>query len=65
MRKIVRKVIKFSDRLKSYGVPALWHMTRLDNLESILRKGIFCRNLMRDQVSYQDISNPDVQMRRI
>lgn len=56
--------MKFSECLKSYGVTALWHMTHLNNLESILDKGIFCKNSMQSQAAYRDISDPDVQSRR-
>ena len=56
--------MKFGECLKSYGVTALWHMTHLSNLESILDKGLFCKNLANNQVVYRDISDSHVQSRR-
>ncbi|MCX6911291.1 MAG: DarT ssDNA thymidine ADP-ribosyltransferase family protein [Verrucomicrobia bacterium] len=57
------RVLKFSECLRSHGATALWFMTHLDNLESILKRGILCWNLMQGQ-AHRDISNPDVQRRR-
>lgn len=56
--------MKFSECLKSHGVTALWHMTHLNNLESILEKGIFCKNSVKSRAAYNDISDAYVQGRR-
>jgi hypothetical protein len=43
----------------------LFHITHLDNVPGILRRGLLCRNRIEDlQLSYMDISDADCQARR-
>ncbi len=53
---------RFSSALKRYGVRALWYVTHINNLPSILQYGILCRNeVLKQKLDFKDISDPSVQ----
>lgn len=49
--------------LNQYNIKSFYYITHIENLNSILEKGIFCKNLMEDK-SHKDISNGAVQRKR-
>jgi hypothetical protein len=49
--------------LRSYGIDCLWHMTHLDNIPSILQKGLVSHE-RAVPIKRVDISDPDVQRLR-
>ncbi len=53
-----------SQHLASHGIFSLWNVTHLNNLESLLSRGIVCRNVARQLQGFVDISHPRVQDRR-
>lgn len=40
--------------VKELGIPALVHFTQLSNLESILKKGLLCRNDISEEIEIND-----------
>lgn len=53
---------KLSSALQEYGVKALWYLTHIANLSSILNNGILCRNEISQRgIEFKDISDPKVQ----
>lgn len=51
--------------LQRYGVKALWYVVHINNLLSILKNGILCRNeVLRRNLKFKDISYLSVQKRR-
>jgi len=56
--------MNFSDHLTQKGVKNLFYLTALENLESILRRGILCRDLARQHIK-KDISSDRVQRGRM
>jgi hypothetical protein len=51
--------------LQEYKIDRLFHLTHLDNLPGILRRGILPQSrLQTDALPYTDISEPTVQQRR-
>jgi len=56
--------MSFSKRLADCGVKTLFYLTALENLESILRHGILCRDSARQHIKV-DISSDRVQRGRM
>ncbi|MDD9811955.1 MAG: DarT ssDNA thymidine ADP-ribosyltransferase family protein [Gammaproteobacteria bacterium] len=56
--------MNFSDHLTEKGVKNLFYLTALENLESILERGILCRDLARQHIKV-DISSDRVQRGRM
>ncbi len=56
--------MNFSEHLAKHDVTNLFYMTTLDNLESILKRGILCRR-SAGKYPYNDISSNSVQSRRV
>lgn len=57
---------KLSQALQEYGIQALWYVTHLANLVSIVEHGILSRaEICRKNLQFEDISNWEVQRRRI
>lgn len=53
------------DTLQEYGIEYLYHMTYINNLDSIIRNGLLSHNeAYRRGLIKADISHPDVQDRR-
>ncbi|MYH62670.1 MAG: DUF4433 domain-containing protein [Caldilineaceae bacterium SB0675_bin_29] len=52
------------DQLERYGIKYLYHMTHIDNLDSIAKSGLTTHNLAHVRHHPRDISDPDVQRRR-
>lgn len=56
---------KLSQALQEYGIQALWYVTHLANLVSIVEHGILSREeIYRKNLQFEDISNLRVQRRR-
>lgn len=52
------------EQLIRYGIKYLFHMTHIDNLNSIAKSGLTTHNLAHVRHHPRDISDPDVQRRR-
>ncbi len=52
------------EQLERYGIKHLYHMTHIDNLDSIAKSRLTTHNLAYANYHPRDISDPNVQMRR-
>nr|WP_320014832.1 DarT ssDNA thymidine ADP-ribosyltransferase family protein [uncultured Desulfobacter sp.] len=55
------ELIAINESFKFYGVTSLWHMTHIDNIESIFSKGILSNNQAFINAKPVDISDHNVQ----
>ncbi len=61
----MKRKTKLSTALSNRGVSCLWYITHINNLDSILERGILCRSEAQSAgLLQQDISLPSVQWRR-
>jgi len=57
-----RKRHAFRSELQRYGIELFYHLTHVDNLASILKHGILCKNeVEQKELNYTRIDDPEIQ----
>ncbi len=56
--------MSLSEQLRPYGIASLWNVSHLDNLPSLLERGLLCWNDANQLASRVDIADRHVQNRR-
>lgn len=60
-----REYNKLKNYLEKFDIKSLWYITHINNVSSIIKKGIFCRDILQSKgIKVIDVSNEQVQFRR-